>query len=162
MAVTDAPGAEAPKPRSRLPLLLGLALAPALGVGGFHAVQSGMILAPEPAEDRPAEARDAGGTDRAVFVPVDPTIVSLGTPGEGRHLRFRAELEVVPGAEDAVRSLMPRVLDVLNGYLRAVPLDALEGPASLSILRAQMLRRVQLVVGPGQVRDLLVTEFVLN
>jgi flagellar FliL protein len=29
-------------------------------------------------------------------------------------------------------------------------------------LRGQMLRRVQLVVGDGMVRDLLITEFVLN
>ena len=29
-------------------------------------------------------------------------------------------------------------------------------------LRAQMLRRVQMVTGEGRVRDLLITEFVLN
>jgi flagellar FliL protein len=29
-------------------------------------------------------------------------------------------------------------------------------------LRAQMLRRIQVVTGEGRVRDLLITEFVLN
>jgi flagellar FliL protein len=57
---------------------------------------------------------------------------------------------------------MPRIQDVLNTYLRAVDVEDLEEPAALLRLRAQMLRRVQVVVGDGPVRDLLVTEFVLN
>ena len=57
---------------------------------------------------------------------------------------------------------MPRVLDVLNSYLRAVEVSDLEDPSALVRLRAQMLRRVQIVTGEGRVRDLLVTEFVLN
>ena len=57
---------------------------------------------------------------------------------------------------------MPRVLDVLNTYLRAVEVRDLEQPSSAARLRAQMLRRVQVVTGEGRVRDLLVTEFVMN
>ena len=57
---------------------------------------------------------------------------------------------------------MPRVLDVLNTYLRAVEVRDLEEPSSLVKLRAQMLRRVQVVTGEGKVRDLLITEFVLG
>jgi flagellar FliL protein len=57
---------------------------------------------------------------------------------------------------------MPRVLDVLNSYLRAVEVAELEDPAALVTLRAQMLRRIQLVTGPDRVRDVLITEFVLN
>ena len=38
----------------------------------------------------------------------------------------------------------------------------IEDPAALARLRAQMLRRIQVVTGEGQVRDLLITEFVLN
>ncbi len=38
----------------------------------------------------------------------------------------------------------------------------LENPAAIQRLRAQMLRRVQVVTGEGRVRDLLVTEFILN
>ena len=58
--------------------------------------------------------------------------------------------------------LMPRVLDVLNTYLRAVEVRDLEEPAALARLRAQMLRRIQVVTGEGRVRDLLIAEFVLN
>ena len=58
--------------------------------------------------------------------------------------------------------LKPRVMDVLNGFLRAVEVQELEDPAALIRLRAQMLRRIQIVVGEGRVNDLLIVEFVLN
>ena len=49
-----------------------------------------------------------------------------------------------------------------NSYLRALELRDLEDPSALTRLRAQMLRRVQVVAGPERVNDLLVMEFVLN
>ena len=69
---------------------------------------------------------------------------------------------MVPGKAEAVVAVMPRILDVLNTYLRAVEVSDLEEPASAARLRAQMLRRVQVVTGEGLVKDLLVTEFVMN
>jgi flagellar FliL protein len=57
---------------------------------------------------------------------------------------------------------MPRILDVLNSYLRAIDVASIEDPQAMARLRAQMLRRIQIVTGEGRVRDLLVTEFVLN
>jgi flagellar FliL protein len=69
---------------------------------------------------------------------------------------------VAPEDAATVAALMPRVLDVLNTYLRAVQARDIEDPAALARLRAQMLRRIQVVTGDGQVRDLLITEFVLN
>mgnify|MGYP003471658695 FL=1 len=58
--------------------------------------------------------------------------------------------------------MLPRVTDVLNGYLRAVELAELEKPTALVKLRAHLIRRIQLVAGEGRVRDVLVTEFVIN
>ena len=61
-----------------------------------------------------------------------------------------------------VSLLSPRVMDVLNSYLRVISITELSDPASLARLRAQMLRRIQIVTGEGRVRDLLVTQFVVN
>jgi flagellar FliL protein len=96
------------------------------------------------------------------FVPIEPIVVSLGPKSTSQHLRFTAQLEVTKSYAEEVGLLMPRILDVLNGYLRAVEIAELENPAAMAKLRAQMLRRVQIVTGEGRVRDLLVTEFVLN
>lgn len=170
MATTDSSDdRDDAKTRSKLPLLLGLLLATVLGAAGFFLAYNRMLpiagLGAGTSVAGAGTAADPTGPAEGrlpSFVPIDPMVISLGTSGRGRHLKFSAELEVVPGREQRVQSLMPRILDVLNGYIRAVPLEELETASALVTLRAQMLRRVQLVVGESLVKDLLVTEFVLN
>ena len=55
-----------------------------------------------------------------------------------------------------------RVIDVMNAYLRAVEPESLSLPGALIALRAQILRRVNLVIGSERVNDVLVMEFVLS
>ena len=146
------------KPR-RLPLILAVVASLALAGAGFLAVRMGLIpgLA-DHGEPHEAEEHLAA----IAYVPITPIVVSLNGGGPQRHLRFTAELEVEATAAEEVRLILPRVLDVLNSYLRAVDVETLESPAALATIRAQMLRRLQLVAGEGRIRDLLVTEFVLN
>ena len=149
---------------SRKPFLVGLVLALVLGGGGFYAVWSGMILAPAPHEEM--AATEAPGADSplpdVVFVPVPPLIINVGGGNLKRHLRFQAQLEVARKSEADVTMVLPRIVDVLNGYLRAIDPVELERTTALVRLRAQMLRRIQVVAGEGRVRDLLIMEFVLN
>lgn len=149
-----------PKKKGKLPILIGLAGAIALGGGGFYATYSGLIFGAQGAD---AHATGAGKTlPDIVFVPVDPITISLGPQSRSRHLRFASQLEVNAAHVAEVQLLLPRVTDVLNSYLRAVELVQLEDPAALMRLKAQMLRRVQIVTGQDRVRDLLISEFVLN
>ncbi len=159
MAEAEQPQDAVPKKKSKLPLILGLVLFLVLGGGGFYAVYSGLILAPA------AEHASAGHTSDLpdiAFVPLDAVTITLGEVEASMHLRFAAQLEVESAKKDEVTLLMPRILDVLNGYLRAVEVAELGNPHALVRLRSQMLRRIQIVTGEGRVRDLLVTEFVLN
>ena len=159
MAETEAAAETTPTRGSKTPFLVGLLLMLGLGGGGFYAVYSGLILGPGD-DHSPAEL--AQSLPDVSFVPIDPMIISLGAGSAVRHLRFTAQLEVGKPYQADVAMLMPRILDVLNGYLRAVEVSQLDDPTALIRLRAQMLRRVQIVTGEGRVRDLLVTEFVLN
>ena len=142
----------------RKALLAGLVLAPLAAAGGYFATISGYL--PLNASEAPKD--EARPPLDVLFLPLEPMIISIGRGGLARHLRFEAQLEVDPDRAGEVTTLMPRVIDVLNGYLRAVDVRDLEDPAGLVRLRAQMLRRVQIVTGEGAVRDLLVMEFVLN
>lgn len=156
MTATATDPAEATPRRSKKSLLIGLALALVGAGGGYFAVQSGLILPasePEKTETQIAALPDVG------FVPIDTLVISLD---RDRHLTFTGQLEVARGYEADVQKVLPRVVDVLNNYLRAVEISQLEDPASLMRLRAQMLRRIQIVTGEGRVRDLLIMEFVLN
>lgn len=95
------------------------------------------------------------------FVVVDPLSISLGQRS-GLNLRIRLQLEIKERHRAEVEKVMPRIIDVLNSYLRAIDPDELEEKAVLERLRSQMLRRVQVVTGSEQVRDLLVMEFLVS
>lgn len=152
---------EVPKKKSKMPMIIGLILALVGGGGGFYATWSGMILGPESTEHVEEEIHPDAIPDVA-FVPVEPMVVSLNGSSRSKHLKFRAQLEVPSAYQPDVEKLLPRVIDVLNGYLRALEVADLEDPSALTRLRAQMLRRVQIVTGQGRVNDLLIMEFVLN
>jgi flagellar FliL protein len=164
---TDQTAETEPK-RSKVPLILGLVLALIGGGGGFYTAFQGLLpfagtdqsaqgSAGDEAEDPPR----ADFTDVA-FVPIEPLVISLSGDTQTRHLRFRAELEVERGREEEISRLMPRIMDVLNTYLRALSVPDLEDRTALLRLRAQMLRRVQIVTGRDGINDLLIMEFVLN
>ena len=162
MAAAEDVDAAPPKKKSALPVVLGLVMALALGGAGFYAAWSGMLDELLGGASGPEPAAPPEPLEPVSFLELEPLLVSIGGGGAQRHLRFRAHLEVAPGAKGDVEKVAPRVLDVLNGYLRAVPMADLEDPAALIRMRAQMLRRVQLVVGDGRVREALIAEFVLN
>lgn len=159
MADVAGPQEKVAKRRSVLPVLISLVVAVMLGAGGFFATYSGRAanLLSSLGEGGKAEPL----ADIA-FVPVDPLILLVSGADGSRHLRFSSQLEVGKEHVEEVRLLMPRILDVLNGYLRAVEVAELEDPTAMVRLRAQMLRRIQIVTGDGRVRDLLISEFVLN
>lgn len=152
-----------PKKASKMPLILGLILAIAGGGGGFMAVKMGILSGDDDghvAEEAHAEIPNE--LPPLAFVELDPLIVSLSDESGRSHLRFTAQIEVPPEYQVEVESIKPRVVDVLNGYLRAVDVADLSNPNALARLRGQMLRRIQVVAGTGRVRDLLIMEFVLN
>lgn len=149
---------EKPVKKRRFPLILGFVGALLFGAGGFYAIWSGLLFGqnPEQVSDAVPDLPDIG------FVPIPPAVISLPPGSSSTHLRFAAQLEVEASQTEAVASILPRIQDVLNSYLRAVTVTELQDPSTLVRIRAHLLRRIQLVAGDGRVRDLLVTEFVLN
>ena len=154
MADSTADSDASPGKPSRLPLMLGLVLGIA-GAGGGYAVMSGMSGGDD-------AAPKSNASDGIAFVPISQLTIPIGTGGAARYLRFSAQLEVESDSVSEVEKQLPRVVDVLNTYLRSVTLAELEDPASLLTLRAQMRRRIDLVIGGDRVRDLLVMEFVVS
>ncbi|MEE3099152.1 MAG: flagellar basal body protein FliL, partial [Pseudomonadota bacterium] len=107
---------EAPPPKKgKKGLLIGLVAMLLLGGGGFFATFSGMLSLPfgggEDGAHAEAPKEDAQGPEDPdpVFVAIDPMTVTLGPTARARHLRISVQLEVVPGAEEEVAKLMPRI-----------------------------------------------------
>ncbi|MVO17889.1 flagellar basal body-associated FliL family protein [Parasedimentitalea huanghaiensis] len=164
---------EAPAKPSKMPLIIGVVLAIAGGGGGFYAVQSGLLPLGKTADPQTTHAVesapagvDSGETAEDIanlaFIEMDPIVITLRKASGLKHLRFRAQLEVDVAHQAEVEKILPRVVDVLNSYLRALEIADLADPMALPKLRAQMLRRINIATGQGRVRDLLIMDFVLN
>lgn len=152
---------EKPEKKKKSPLILGLVLAVAGAGAGYYAVTAGLVPLPGHAPPE-THVETLEPLPEIAFVEIDPIMISLNNAEGIQHLRFRAQLEVEAAHREDVQLILPRVVDVLNGYLRALELDDLRDAQSLTRLRAQMLRRAQIVAGQGRVRDLLIMEFVLD
>lgn len=164
--MTDTAEIDAPPPpkKSKLPLILGLVLLIAGGGAGFMLVKMGLIGG-KVATDEVAHSETPDkieGAEEVAFVALDPMVITLSTGSSRQLLRFTAQLDVEPSAVEEVEKIKPRIVDILNGYLRALDIEDIEAPAALVKIRSQMLHRVKIVVGEGRVNDLLVMEFVLN
>ena len=153
------------KKKSPLKRLLAL-IAPLLlfGGAGFYTTFSG--LAPNPfgdshAAEKPAPRAPAEAPDIA-YLQLEEIVVPLSPRARSRFLMMRAAIEVRSADLPAMQAIEPRILDVLNTYLRAVDEADLEEPSSMPTLRASLLRRVRVVAEPVEPTDLLITAFVLK
>jgi flagellar protein FliL len=162
--MTEVADSDADRPRKsgKKPLFIGLALALLGAGGGFFVVQSGMLSGDGKTAQDANQPVAASVALTVGFVALDPLVISLPATNGRDHLRFSAQLEVPLAYVAEVAAIKPRIVDVLNGYLRAVDLAELENPAALARMRGQMLRRVQVVAGDGRISDLLIMEFVLS
>lgn len=151
------------KGRSRWLLALGVLLALLGAAGGyFGMMQLGPQILPTGLADQAATPPAADSRPAPAFVAIEPIIVTLPRASGREFLRFAATLEVAGNAQAEVSAILPRIVDVMNGYLRAVDPADFENRMILADLRAQLLRRIQVVTGEGRVTDLLIIEFILN
>ena len=165
--MTDATVTEEPasKKSAKAGIIVGCVLALAGAAGGFYLTRSGLLPFAQQPKDHADEGAEKATPVKALpaisYVDLPPVIVAVNT-GESRHLKFHAQLEVNdPYAKD-VESMLPRIMDVLNGYLRALEVSDFEDSLALVRIRGHLQRRIEIVVGDGRVRDVLITEFVLN
>jgi flagellar FliL protein len=109
----------------------------------------------------PKPTQDAG---KPVFVDMPEMALTVPNDGQPRQLRIKLSLElgrVAPGTPSP-DALMPRVYDALLAYLRTEHDDELAGSLALDRLRGDLLRRLDLVLGAGTVRDVLITSLVVG
>lgn len=152
----------AAKPKSGFGgLAITAVLAAVLGGGGFYATWSGLAGSLFHS-DASTTSHESVADTSPTFVELDPLMITVGGASSIRQLRFRAYLQIGAEKGDSVSALQPRILDIFATYLRAVGVDRLEDPTALLLLRAQLLRRVQLLTGPDAVEDLLIVDFVIT
>jgi flagellar FliL protein len=148
------------KPASRFPLKLiamavaGVTVLAGIGVGGY------MLLAGH------KEASPAAGVAKpAVFLDVPEVLVNLANVGGERtqYLKVKIVLEL-PDASltQHIQTVMPRVMDAFQTYLRELRPTDLDGSAGLYRLKEELTRRVNVAIAPGRINAVLFKEIVVQ
>ena len=110
-----------------------------------------------------AETAAAAIAGRPTFVDLPEMAVTLPNAGHPRQMRIKMSLELASGGVEkgTADALSPRVYDALLTYLRTLRDGEVDGGLGLDRLRADLYRRLDLVMGPGVLRDVLITSLVL-
>ena len=99
-----------------------------------------------------------------IFVDVPDMLVNLHNQASRPHflkLRLALEIQDEPTAQ-AVRTLMPRLLDTFQLYLRSLTAEDLIGSSGMQRLKEDLGARGSLVVEPAHIRDVLIKEMLVQ
>jgi len=110
------------------------------------------------------EAPKGGPAPAAVFYDLPEILVNLNSAGRKQNfLKIRISLELEsPLDVGKIESVMPRIIDNFQVYLRELRLEDLQGSAGLLRLREELLARVNSSVKPAKVNDVLFKEMLVQ
>jgi flagellar protein FliL len=117
--------------------------------------------------DGPADASlgvIAEGPDGVTFFTLPDMVVNIQAPdGRPMYLKLKLTLETHDAhVAEQLQSEMPRLQDMFQGFLRELRPEDLAGSSGSFQLRAEILRRVNLVAAPGKVDAVLIEEMLVS
>ncbi|MFJ6023573.1 flagellar basal body-associated FliL family protein [Brevundimonas sp. NPDC092305] len=118
----------------------------------------------EGGEADPSLGTIAEGPDGVTFFTLPDMVVNIQSPdGRPTYLKLKLTLEMHDASvAEQLQGQMPRLQDLFQGFLRELRPDDLDGSAGTFQLRAEILRRVNLVAAPGKVDAVLIEEMLVQ
>lgn len=106
----------------------------------------------------------AAGPDGVTFYTLPDMIVNIqSADGRPTYLKLRLTLETKDAAVAShLQAEAPRMQDMFQGFLRELRPEDLAGSAGSYQLRAEILRRVNLITAPGKVDAVLIEEMLVQ
>jgi flagellar FliL protein len=116
--------------------------------------------------DKPAEGAPviAEGPDGVVFYTLPDMVVNIQSPdGRPSYLKLKLTLEL-PDHEtaEALEPATPRLNDMFSTFLRELRPEDLSGSQGTYELRMEILKRVNLVAAPAEVKAVLIEEMLIT
>ncbi len=104
------------------------------------------------------------GPDGVTFFTLPDMVVNIQAPdGRPTFLKLKLTLETSDAhVAEQLQAEMPRLHDMFQGFLRELRPEDLAGSAGSFQLRAEILRRVNLVAAPGKVDAVLIEEMLVQ
>jgi len=116
------------------------------------------------AEADPALGKIAEGPDGVTFLTLPDMVVNIQSPdGRPTFLKLTLTLEMHDAdLAHTLQSEMPRMQDMFQGFLRELRPEDLAGSAGSYQLRAEILRRVNLIAAPATIDAVLIEEMLVQ
>ena len=115
-------------------------------------------------EADPALGKITEGPDGVTFYTLPDMVVNIQS-GDGRPTFLKLKLTLEMKDHDLATALQgeaPRMQDMFQGFLRELRPEDLAGSAGSYQLRAEILRRVNLLAAPGKVDAVLIEEMLVQ
>lgn len=148
-------------------LIVGVVLL--LAVGGFAAAYFTGLVDPLIAwiaggDDERNEDEERVRSVDAVFFPLETVIVNLNTGGrKSSFLKIQISLELKNSDDiQRIETVMPRIMDNFQVYLRELRIEDLKGAAGMYRLREELLSRINTAAAPTKVNDVLFREMLVQ
>jgi flagellar FliL protein len=138
------------------------------GLAAFGAWQMGLLerlrVALDPAVPRQAEPARLPRVTGIVFVDMPDMIVNLAADeGRLRYMKLRFSLQLDdPTDAEATKAMTPKILDAVQLYLRALKVEEVAGSQGLQRLKEELKARVNLVIAPVRIEDVLFKELLVQ
>ena len=155
------------KPGGKKKLII-IAVVLLLAIGGIAAAYFTGFLQPIieliTGEEATEEGEEKVDKENAVFFPLEELIVNLNTGGRNStFLKIRVSLELADGEDiSRIESVMPRIMDNFQVYLRELRIEDLKGSAGMYRLREELLTRVNAAAAPAKIQDVLFKEILVQ
>jgi flagellar FliL protein len=159
-----AEGQEGGAKKSNKKKLIALVLAVILIAGGATTFIIMKKKKEEAAAAEQQQAEESTKKKEPIFHDMDEMIINLNTEGKNvSFMKLKITLEV-EGQEnvDALKKMMPKISDVFQMYLRELRPADMQGSVGLYRLKEELLLRVNKIVYPAQVNDLLFKEVLVQ
>lgn len=157
----QATGRRVPGKKLVLFIIVPFLLIGAIG-GGIYA--SGLLDSLLGIEEHDGELMVEEDTGPSAYYEVPEMLVNLNTSGRKTgYLKISVSIEV--GSEDDFANLdtvLPRIVDDFQVYLRELRVEDLNGSAGLQRLREELFMRVANAAAPTVVRDVLFREMLIQ
>jgi flagellar FliL protein len=158
---------EAPVPHKRwsgkrIVLFIILPVLVLLGAGA--GIYFSGLLGGHSAEGEAAKEAEAQPPAPTVFYDLPDILVNLNTSGKRTSfLKLKVSLELAKQSDVPIlESVLPRVVDNFQVYLRELRAEDLRGSAGLYRLREELLMRVRAAAKPADVKDVLFKEMLIQ
>ena len=161
----DEEGSEKPGSTKKILLIVGVVLL--LTIGGVAAAYFTGLIDPVIAwitggEDKEQDQEETKGD--AIFFPLEEVIVNLNTGGrQSTFLKIKINLELADAVDiPRIETVMPRIMDNFQVYLRELRIEDLKGAAGMYRLREELLTRVNIAAAPTKINDVLFKEMLVQ